>query len=85
MIEIIMLALLLIVIDFFLPPRQIDSQQSRQTDKKMRREFVIYYRNESCREGVLYREGNIMMNDGELFSRLDQLIDNQVIKIQFKK
>ena len=52
-------------------------------DKKQRREFRIFYVDGTCRGGVLYREGNIMMNDGELFSRLDQLVDKRVVGIGF--
>lgn len=52
-------------------------------DKKQRREFSIFYMSGNSRSGVLYREGNIMMNDGELFSRLDQLVDERVMSIRF--
>ena len=71
------------------PPNPIPEFKPRPkvaaTDKKMRREFSVFYINGSCRGGVMYREGNIQMNDGELFSRLDQLVDKRVLSIRFKE
>ena len=68
------------------PPNPVPEFQARPKvaiDKKQRREFSVFYANGSCRGGVLYREGNIMMNDGELFSRLDQLVGSRVVGIAF--
>lgn len=49
----------------------------------MRREFVIHYNNGGIRTGTLYPHSNIMMDDGELFARLDQLITEDVSHIVF--
>ena len=53
------------------------------SDNKLRRVFIVCYRSGNTRSGVLYAEGNIMMDDGELFSRLDQLVTSDVAKINF--
>ena len=52
--------------------------------KKVRKPFMVIYQNGSYRNGWLYHEGNIMMSDGELFARLDQLVDERVLNIRFK-
>ena len=70
------------------PPMPMPTLKPRPkvaVDKKQRREFSVFYINGSCRGGVMYREGNIQMNDGELFSRLDQLVDKRVLSIRFKE
>ena len=52
-------------------------------DNKLRRDFVLCYRGGALRAGVMYHEGNIQMDDGELFARLDQLIDDRVLSVRF--
>lgn len=54
-------------------------------DEKVRREFTIYFRDGSQRSGVLYSEGNIMMVDSELFARLDHLINDDVVSVEFAR
>ena len=56
-----------------------------KTDGKLRRVFLVCYRSGNTRSGVVYAEGNIMMDDGELFSRLDQLVTPDVVKIEFAR
>ena len=46
-----------------------------------RRRFAIYYTNGFVRTGTIYAQSNIMMDDGELFARLDQLITDNVVCI----
>ena len=55
-----------------------------KADEKLRRSFTLHYRGGGRRSGVVYAEGNVMMDDGELFSRLDQLITAKVSRIEFK-
>ena len=50
-------------------------------DKKLRRRVHVYYKDGHCRAGVVYREGNVMMDDGEQVSRLDQLLDPSVQEV----
>ena len=73
----------------YVPPMPIPTIKPRPKatavpDKKRRREFSVVYMNGVFRPGVMYREGNIMMDDGELFARLDQLVDKRVMSIHFK-
>ena len=56
---------------------------SAMSDNKLRRPFLVCYRSGNTRSGVVYAEGNIMMDDGELFSRLDQLVTAEVSRIEF--
>lgn len=49
----------------------------------MRQNFIIYYNNDRSRRGTIYAQSNIMMDDGELFARLDQLITSDVKAIFF--
>lgn len=52
-------------------------------DNKVRRKFRIHFRDGRFRDGVLYSEGNIMMDCGEQISRLDHLISDNVAFIDF--
>ena len=56
-----------------------------KTDEKLRQAFTLHYRGGGRRSGVVYAEGNVMMDDGELFSRLDQLITAKVSHIEFTR
>ena len=49
----------------------------------MRTLFTIHYMNGTTRTGTIYAQSNIMMDDGELFTRLDQVLNNQVSHITF--
>ena len=49
----------------------------------MRRTFIVYYRDGVTRMGTLYPQSNVMMDDGELFARIDQLITDSVLRIRF--
>ncbi|MDE0683554.1 MAG: hypothetical protein OXI63_11610 [Candidatus Poribacteria bacterium] len=48
----------------------------------MRRTFVVHYTNGSTRTGTIYVQGNIMMDDGELYANLNHLITDSVSFIQ---
>lgn len=53
------------------------------SDNKLRRVFVVHYRDGGERVGILYAEGNIQMEDGELVARLDHLVTSDVSHIEF--
>ena len=59
------------------------SKSVAKSDGKLRYPFVLHYRDGGSRSGVVYAEGNVQMDDGELFSRLDQLVSGKVCMIGF--
>ena len=59
------------------------SKSVAKSDGKLRYPFVLHYRDGGSRSGVVYAEGNVQMDDGEILSRLDQLVSGKVCMIGF--
>ena len=62
---------------------EMGKPEVEMTDNKLRIAFCVCCRGGGRRSGTLYAEGNVQMDDGELFSRLDQLVTSDVVKIEF--